>query len=101
MTLKTQKGTATTLAGVILGFSALSGANLQFLPPKRYDEHFRHLLGEFPPAPGAKLPWPFVWNSVLFDKQTDDLWLTEIFEDFQRVLWFRKSRIKENGGNSF
>ena len=34
-----------------------------------------------------------------FDKQTNDVWLTGIVETFPQVFWFRKSRIKENGGN--
>ena len=28
------------------------------------------------------------------------VWLREILEAFQRVFWFGKSRIKENGGNN-
>ena len=33
-----------------------------------------------------------------FEKQTFDVWLTEILETFPRVFSFEKSRIKENGG---
>ena len=36
-----------------------------------------------------------------FDKQTYDVWLTEILETFQRVFSFRKSRFKENGGDTW
>ena len=36
------KGTQTTLAAVILGFSTLSGTNPQILTAKRYDERPRH-----------------------------------------------------------
>ena len=48
MTLKTPKGTARTLAGVILGFSTLIGTNSQIYPPKRYDDHPVIFLGESP-----------------------------------------------------
>ena len=33
-----------------------------------------------------------------FDKQTYDIWLMEILETFQQLFWFRKLRVKENGG---
>ena len=34
-----------------------------------------------------------------FDKQTYDVWLTEILETFPRVFSCKRLRIKENGGN--
>ena len=37
------KGTATTLALVISGFSNLSGTYSQILPPKRDNKHPRHI----------------------------------------------------------
>ena len=39
-----------------------------------------------------------VYVKLEFDKQTSDVWLTEILETFPRVFLLRKSRIKENGG---
>ena len=50
MTLRPLKGTVTTLTGVILGFSILSGTNSQILPPKRYDKHPRHFSRGVPPG---------------------------------------------------
>ena len=42
------KGTETTLATVILGFSTLSGSNPQIQTPKRYDEHPRYFNRKVP-----------------------------------------------------
>ena len=47
----TLKGTETTLAADILGFSTLSGTNPQIQTPKRYDEHPRHFYRGVPTPP--------------------------------------------------
>ena len=44
MTLRPLKGTATTLAGVILGFNTLSGTNSQILPLKGTTSTPRHIF---------------------------------------------------------
>ena len=55
MTLRPLKGTATTLAEVILGFITLSATNSQILPPQRYDEHLRHFFRGFFPGIDTKV----------------------------------------------
>ena len=60
----TLKGTETTLAADILGFSNLSGTNPQIQTPKRYDEHPRHFYRGVPPPPppsGPTVPLVMWW----------------------------------------